>query len=370
MKRSALIALLLSVMLLVSGCAASASKNASLYEGEQLYAYDAPADAAPQAAPAPESYSIGRSADTSAAADRAGDTKPADASTRKIVYRANMGLTADDPSAALDTIMQKAEALGGYIGSSYVSNDDYGAYYASATLKVPAPKLAELVSAAEESATVDSYNLNSDDISLSYYDIQARLKSAKAEEEQLLEILSRCENVEDLLAVREHLASVRADIESYQGQINLWDNLVDYATLELSIRRTERSVVEGEKSLIKIWKGSDVWNKISRGFQNSARFVVNALGAIGIFLAYALIPGAILFCCIGIPIIISARRKKKKRIAIANAQAAAAEEKAAETTETASTDADATAAEVTEATTTAPAIEEPATKKTRRKAKK
>lgn len=357
MKRSALVALLLCVMLLVSGCAASSSKNSSLYDGEALYAYDAPADAAPQASSPNYTAGSGRSADTSAAIDPVNETKPADASTRKIVYRANMSLTADDPSAALDTIMQKAEALGGYIGSSYVSNDDYGAAYASATLKVPAPALPELVSAAEESATVDSYNLNSDDISLSYYDIQARLKSAKAEEEQLLEILSHCENVEDLLAVREHLASVRSDIESYQGQINLWDNLVDYATLELSIRRTERAIVEGEKSLIKIWKGSDVWNKISRGFQNSARFLVNAIGALGIFVAYAFIPCAILFCCIGIPIIVSSRRKKKKRLAIATAQAPAAE--------TVETEAEATEAEPTAAT-----AEEAATPKKTRKRKK
>lgn len=361
MKRSALIALLLSVMLLVSGCAAtSPSKNATSYDGEALYAAEAPGasyDAAPQAAAA---YSSGRSADTSAVADTTSETKPADASTRKIVYRANMSLTADDPAAALDTIMEKAQALGGYVGSSHVTNDDYGAAYASATLKVPAPALPDLVSAAEESATVDSYNLNSDDISLSYYDIQARLKSAKAEEEQLLEILSRCENVEDLLAVREHIARVRSDIESYQGQINLWDNLVDYATLELSIRRTERTVVEGEKSLIKIWKGSDVWNKISRGFQNSWRFVVNAIGALGIFLAYAIIPCAILFCCIGIPIIISSRRKKKKRIAIATAQAAAAEAAGAKTTE----------AESAQAEPAAATAEEAATPKTGRKRKK
>lgn len=312
MKRSACIALLLSVMLLLCGCAASnTSKNAeAIYGGGPLSAYEsemADYDAAPQAAS--EDYSVGKSGDIAA--------KPADASTRKIVYTAYMSLTADDPAAALETVMQQAVTLGGYVSSSYTTNDDYGAYYASAILKVPAAALSTLVSKAEEAGTVDSYTLNSDDISLSYYDIQARLKSAKAEETQLLEILSRCETIEDLLAVREQLASVRANIESYQGQINLWDNLVDYATLELSVRRTERTAVEGEKSLIAIWKASDVWNRVSRGFQNSARFMLNAVGALGIFLAYAIVPGIILFCCIGIPLIVRARRRKKKRAALA-----------------------------------------------------
>ncbi|MDO9299900.1 MAG: hypothetical protein Q7T89_00890, partial [Anaerolineales bacterium] len=69
--------------------------------------------------------------------------------------------------------------------------------------------------------------------------------------------------------------------------MNLWDNLVSYATLNITINRTPKTAVEGENELIAMWKASDVWQKMSRGFQNSARFVVNAIGAIGIGRAFA-----------------------------------------------------------------------------------
>jgi hypothetical protein len=118
---------------------------------------------------------------------------------------------------------------------------------------------------------------------------------------------------------------VRADIESYTAQINLWDNLVAYATLSITINRTAKTAVEGEKELIQLWKASYVWSKMTRGFQNSARFVINAIGAIGIFLAVAAIPAGVLFLLIGVPIIVHRKNKRKKAAALKAQQAASAE---------------------------------------------
>lgn len=309
MKRRFILIALLCALLLLSGCASSKSQSAVEYDV---------APAANDSAEYAAEYGMNAAAATGASAAQ----EPTDAGVRKIVYTADMGLTADDPAAALSVVTEKAVSLGGYVAASYTRNDDYGAYRCTATLKVPAASLDALVHAAEEAGEVDSYQLSSDDISLSYYDIQARLSNAQAEEKQLLELLKSCETVEDMLAVREQLTSVRSDVESYQAQINLWDNLVDYATLELSVVRTEKTPVAGETTLIEIWKASDVMKKIGNGFVNSVRFTVNAIGAIGIFLAYALIPGAVLFACIGLPIL--AKRKKKKRLA-AEAAASAQE---------------------------------------------
>ena len=121
--------------------------------------------------------------------------------------------------------------------------------------------------------------------------------------------------------MRQSLTSVRADIESYTAQMKLWDNLVSYATLNVTINRTPKTAVEGENELIQIWKASDVWTKMARGFQNSARFVVNAIGAIGIFLAFAIIPVGVLFLLIGLPIILHKKNKHKKAVALRAQQA-------------------------------------------------
>lgn len=313
-KKRAILALIVSaVMLLMTvGCASrQAADTSSTMAVAESGSYDTDVSYDESAAKEAEYSGYAMSGETSDT--QLSETNEAgDFDVRKIVYNATMSVTADDPQKALDELTAKTQELGGYLSSSYTTTDDDGAYLSTATLKVPADQLDALVAAAEAAGKVDSYRLSSDDISLSYYDMQARLDNAKAEEQQLLEILAQCKTVEDILAVRESLTSVRADIESYTAQMNLWDNLVAYATLDVTINRTAKTAVEGEKELIKIWKASDVWDKMSRGFGNSARFMVNAIGAIGIFLAVAAIPAGILFLAIGLPIILHKRKKRQK----------------------------------------------------------
>lgn len=314
-----LIALILCAVLLVSfGCAAAPMATSS----ESVSYADDAKGSSNMAVAREESAMAPAAAAADASVTQTTGEPTGDFDVRKIVYNADMTVTADDPAAALNALMEKAKSLSGYISGSYSTTDDQGTTYAYATLKVPADQLDALITAANALGKVNDYRLSSDDISQSYYDIQARLTSAKAEEQQLLEILAKCETVEDILAVRQSLSSVRADIESYTGQIRLWDNLVAYATLNITINRTPKTAVEGENELITMWKASDVWNKMSRGFQNSARFVVNAIGAIGIFIAIALIPAGVLFLLIGLPIILHKKNKRKKAAALKAQQAA------------------------------------------------
>ena len=322
-QRRTLIALALCVVLTFTiGCAARSEASTNT-------AYAEPASGAYDVASAPQkdaAMESGMVADSSASTTQTtGEQPTGDFDVRKIVYTSDMTVTADDPAAALATLVDKAESLGGYVSGSYSTTDDLGTTYATAVLKVPAEQLETLVTAANAVGKVDDYCLSSDDISLSYYDMQARLDNAKAEEQQLLEILAKCETVEDILAVRQNLTAVRADIESYTAQMKLWDNLVSYATLNITINRTPKTAVEGDKELIQMWKASDVWGRMTKGFQNSARFVVNALGAIGIFLAVAVIPAGVLFLIIGLPIIIHKRNKRKKAAEKSTQEALSAE---------------------------------------------
>ena len=318
-KRTLIALVLCTVLLTTIGCAASPAQSEAVYAEPASGTYDM---AAPQEEKAASSAVSAN--DASSATQQSGEPT-GDFDVRKIVYNADMTVTVDDPAAALSVLVEKAKALGGYVSGSYSTTDDQGTNYAYATLKVPADQLEALVTAANALGKVNDYRLSSDDISQNYYDIQARLTSAKAEEQQLLEILAKCETVEDILAVRQSLSSVRADIESYTGQIKLWDNLVAYATLNITVNRTPKTAVEGENELITMWKASDVWNRMARGFQNSARFVVNAIGAIGIFLAVAAIPAGLLFLVIGVPIIVHKKNKRKKAAALKAQQLASAE---------------------------------------------
>ena len=316
-KRTLIALILCAALLLTIGCAAAPATSSAESLDYAKSASGGTYDMAPQA-------EMAAAPNEAAPAPQAGEPT-SDFDVRKIVYTADMTVSADDPAVALEKLLEQTKSLGGYVSSSYSTTDDQGTNYSYATLKVPAAQLDALVNAANALGKVNDYRLSSDDISLSYYDMQARLKYAKSEEQQLLQILAQCKTVEEILAVRQSLSSVRSDIESYTAQMNLWDNLVSYATLNVTINRTPKTAVEGENELIQMWRASDVWSRMTRGFQNSARFVVNAIGAIGIFLAVAAIPLVVLFLLVGVPIIVHKKNKRKKAAALLAQQQASAD---------------------------------------------
>ena len=330
-KLTAVIAALLALCMAFAGCAKK-STGSAYYEEPRMYeaaaeeaaVYDtgfsamagAAAGTVPSDAPAP--------APDAPMADP-GAAEQADASVRKLIYDASLSVTVDRPEETLDALTELAAGMGGYLSENRLYNDDDGAYKATATLKVPAARLDELLEAAKGAGKVTGCSVSGQDITMDYYDIQARLTSAKAEEQQLLRLYEKCESVEEMLSVRDSLARVRSDIEVYEGRIRLWDNLVAYATLRLTINRTPKKAVEKENEDIEIWKASDVGKRMAYGFRNTARWLVNALYSVGIFLAYAALPllavGLIVWAVVAIRRKTAPARAKRREKKAAKAEA-------------------------------------------------
>lgn len=302
-------ALVLSLLMLCTGCAAS-NESAAYGLGGAI------ADTATYAVESTASMNVTmKSAQLDAPAAEAIVAEEVETYAKKIIYTAYLRLRADVPAETAAAANEACAALGGYMSASYITTFDDGEGYASATLKVPADRLETLLDQIAALGTQEERNLFSDDVTQSYYDIQARLNTAKTEEKTLLALLSDCETVEEVLLVREQLASVRAQIESYQTSIDLWDHQVAYATVELTVEETEKTAVAGESSTVELWKASDVGRRIVNGFDNSWRFLVNAVSAVGIALSYLLLPcavfGAIVYGIV--KLIKNARRAAKRR---------------------------------------------------------
>lgn len=99
------------------------------------------------------------------------------------------------------------------------------------------------------------------------------------------------------------LATVRQELETVKSQLKLYDSLIDYGTINLTINEVkEYTPVEVEEPT--------AWERISTGFVNSVKGVWNILTELFIFLIVALpylvIPG-------GIVIAIVVIRKKKNQ---------------------------------------------------------
>lgn len=214
----------------------------------------------PPAEPAASNYGVGAGGDavkglapSAEAIPPAEDGPQALSSTglidRKIIRNATVEITVDDVLAAVKKVEDAAQAAGGFVSSSTVNVQDLPRpagwpperpapkrQTATVTVRVPAESFTSVMNQIRGIAKeVTSESSNASEVTEEYTDLQARLRNLQAIEQQYLQLLARAEAISDILTVQDRLNSVRAEIEQVQGRINLLDNLIDMATITVSI---------------------------------------------------------------------------------------------------------------------------------------
>lgn len=161
---------------------------------------------------------------------------PIDTSDDRIIKTGSIDMTADDVAKTTDAIRNSVEGLGGFVQNASRSEDQNGHSSAYVTIRVPNAQFDAALTAIKALGThVNNESIQGDDVTEQYTDLSARLTAAKAQEAQYLIILTSAKTVGDVLAVQEHLAIVRADIESLQGQITYLENRTSLSTISVTI---------------------------------------------------------------------------------------------------------------------------------------
>lgn len=245
-RLAGVLAIFLAMSIGLLGCGGS-SGGGKLYSNTadrapQMSSSAAAAPApAPSAAPEPEEFITSDQIYSDA------DTNGGTAVTfqmpdsRKIIRRASMELETREFDDALRSIQQAVAAAGGYIesqsqnGYSYGSRSRYQERYASISARVPSEKLDGVIQSVGGVCNVLSQSESIDDITDSYYDAQAHLRTLQIQEERLLEILSKAEKLEDIITLESALSDVRYQIESLTASLRRMDSQVTYSFLDLSL---------------------------------------------------------------------------------------------------------------------------------------
>lgn len=229
------------------------------------------------------------------------------ASNRKLIRRVNMNVETQDFEGLTQYIENKVNELGGYMersevyGGSYEYDTRRTAHY---TVRVPVDKLDVLVGAVAEQGNVTNKNESATDVTLSYVDTKSRKEANEVEYERLMTLLEQAEDIDTIVALESRLTTVRYEIQSLESQLRTYDNLVDFATIEISV--TEVVVytpIEPEKK-------SDL-ERMTEGFVNSIENILYDIKEFAIDFVIAL-PYLILWAVV-IGIIVLVIRKIKKR---------------------------------------------------------
>lgn len=160
---------------------------------------------------------------------------PADAGIpRKITHNLSLTLEVAAINDSVARISKEVQQLGGYVVESQQNGSDNHSS-AHLTLKIPADKLNGLRDSLSTWGKILDQHMLANDITNQYYDSQVRLQTLETEEKRYLEILNQAKTVEDVLKVENALGNIRQQIEQLKGQLKLWNNMVDYSTVNLQL---------------------------------------------------------------------------------------------------------------------------------------
>ena len=183
---------------------------------------------------------------------------------QKLIKTVHMDVETEDLEALLPQISSRIIALNGYVenqelynGSSYSS---YRSRSANLTIRVPAESLNGFVEDVKGVSNVISYNESTDNVTLQYVSTESRMKALEVEQERLLELLAKAENMSDLLEIEARLTDVRYELENVTSQLRVLANQVDYATIYLYISQVKVYTETEEQT---------VWQRIGSGFKEN-----------------------------------------------------------------------------------------------------
>jgi hypothetical protein len=165
----------------------------------------------------------------------------------KIIYSVNASIETIRFDETIENVYRLMESHGAFIEHSNVSGVNYAASvygwhpyrYASFTLRVPRERLNAMSASLESLGHVVNFGSSAMNITSQFFDTQSRLSALTVEEERLLDMLRRADEVPDLIAIEERLSNVRYQIESLTTTLNNWQRQVDYSTMTLHINEVE-----------------------------------------------------------------------------------------------------------------------------------
>lgn len=153
---------------------------------------------------------------------------------RKIIKTADVNIQVnnlDSAKAKIDSIIKRYNA---YVSADNRTNNTYRLSL-EMTIRVHQDQMDELLKKILEQASfIHQNNVNAQDVTEEFVDLNIRLKNKRAVEEQYVKILQKATKVEDILKVENELRMIREEIEAKEGRLKYLNSQVRMSTIHLS----------------------------------------------------------------------------------------------------------------------------------------
>lgn len=246
----------------------------------------------------------------------AADTSTQDVSS-KIIYSADLIAQTTDFDAAISALEQQIVTFGGFIERSDVNGDtnydENGVAsivnrWACYVIRVPSGRFEDFLHQTEGLGNVTSLSRYAENVTSQYTDYEARLSSLRTQEERLLSMLEKSEDVDSLIALEERLSDVRYELESIERSLKNLDMQISYSTVTLNLEEVEIYTPTAPVQRTFGEKLSDAFSTGWRRFVRNVQYFCIDL--------VTMLPGIVLFALlvlVGIFVVRKVLRRQKSR---------------------------------------------------------
>jgi len=200
---------------------------------------------------------------------------------RKVIYKAQATLLSENFSHTTEALESEVKTMGGYVASAEQKGSVGSSREGTWSLRIPSDRFDQFMKSLPSLGEVQFVSRHSDDVSEEFYDVQARLKNKRVEEDRILQLMqNRSAQLSDVLTLERELSRVREETERIEGRLKFLTNQTDLSSIDLTIQEIKGFQPEGTPG---------VSTKVGRAFSGSVD-VLKALGTGMLMLLVALVP--------------------------------------------------------------------------------
>lgn len=205
----------------------------------------------------------------------------AQARPRQLIYTATVELRVEDYDRARSRLTAAARERGGFVSDATERRHTAaGGNYTtgSVTYRVPADEFESFLATVNETGTVVSSQQNTEDVTDRVVDLEARLRTLRAQRDRLRELYQQANDTDEVLAVERRLSDVQTEIERVQAQLATLERQVALSTVTVEIREPRPGAPP---------EGAWYDTPLAEAFFASVNGVVVAIRALAVAGAYA-----------------------------------------------------------------------------------
>ena len=153
---------------------------------------------------------------------------------RKLIITVDVRINSRDVEKSYKSVENKIKEYNGYFDTVESSKNRY-----YLTIRVPKDNLYNFINFLEETENIENKNINTQDVTDTYYDSENRIKNREVLLEKLRNYLREARSIDEILKVEDRINTLTYEIETMKGNFENLKSSIDYSKITLNISNRE-----------------------------------------------------------------------------------------------------------------------------------